>query len=121
LRLRAEGVGFFPDARYPRVVWVGLRDEREDLARLQRSIEEAVQPFAAEKPENRFTGHVTLGRIRGLKRPEAERLAQLAGKFEGKVFGEWTGTEVELVRSELLPSGARHTVLSTAPLVSAEG
>src|ERR1035437_7704374 len=29
LHLRAERVGFFPDLRYPRVVWVGVKDQAE--------------------------------------------------------------------------------------------
>src|SRR5690242_19072251 len=27
LQMRAAGLGFFPDARAPRVVWVGVRDQ----------------------------------------------------------------------------------------------
>ena len=32
LHLRAERVGYFPDLRYPRVVWTGVQDQAERLA-----------------------------------------------------------------------------------------
>ena len=50
LRLRAQGVGFFPNARSPRVIWVGVNDGEERLADLQKKIEDAVRPFAENRP-----------------------------------------------------------------------
>jgi RNA 2',3'-cyclic 3'-phosphodiesterase len=116
LLLRAEGVGFFPDARFPRVAWVGLRDREGRLAGLQSAIEAKVQEFTSEPPEKRFAGHVTLGRIKGLKRPGAERLAAAAASMAGRFFGEWTAGSVELVRSELAAEGARYSCLTAVPL-----
>jgi 2'-5' RNA ligase len=34
LQLRAEGIGFFPDARFPRVIWAGVRDRKNLLFEL---------------------------------------------------------------------------------------
>ena len=116
MRLRAEKIGFFPDSRFPRVVWVGVNDVTGQLVRLQRAVEEAVGDFTAEKPGARFAGHVTLGRIKDLKRPEAEALARVAAGMAGRFFGEWPAVEIELVRSELSPKGARYTCLAAVPL-----
>lgn len=117
LHLRAARVGFFPDGRNPRVVWVGVEDEEQQLASLQRAVESASQPFTAEAPEERgFSGHVTLGRIKGIRRPEVEELGRLAAGMAERVFGEWTGDEVEIIRSELSPAGARYTALAGARL-----
>ncbi|HET7624811.1 MAG TPA: RNA 2',3'-cyclic phosphodiesterase [Verrucomicrobiae bacterium] len=114
LRLRAEGIGFFPDWKFPRVIWVGARDESNLLPELQRAIEFAVRDFTSQKPEGKFAGHVTLGRIPRIKRSETERLANIVGKFRGRFFGEWTGREVELIRSELAPGGSRYATIETA-------
>jgi 2'-5' RNA ligase len=116
LRLRAEGLGFFPNPRSPRVAWIGVRDEADALPRLQRAVEGAVGGFTAEKPESGFAGHVTLARIKALKRPEVEGLARLARGMAGRVFGEWTASTITIMRSEIQPSGARHTGLATVPL-----
>jgi len=116
LQLRAERVGFFPDLRFPRVVWVGVRDPAEQLPRLQAAVEVATQDYTTEAKEERFTGHVTLARIKGITRPEAEALGQAAAGLTERHFGQWTAHQVELMRSELLPQGARHSTLASIAL-----
>jgi 2'-5' RNA ligase len=116
LRLRAQGIGFFPDLKFPRVTWVGVRDAENILPTLQQAIEAAAKEFTPEKPEGRFTGHVTLGRVRELKRSEIETLKKLALGMPDKLFGEWTAGNVEIIRSELAPGGSRYTTLATVPL-----
>jgi 2'-5' RNA ligase len=116
LRLRAEGVGCFPELRSPRVVWVGVRDAEEALPRLQRAIETACAGFSAQERQERFSGHVTLGRIKSIGRPEAESLGSQARAMAERFFGQWTADQVEIMRSELSSEGARHTVLATVGL-----
>ena len=116
LHLRAERVGFFPDLRYPRVVWVGVQDQAEQLPRLQQAVEAATEGFTTEEKEERFTGHVTLARIKGIKRPEAEALGKAAAGMADRLFGQWTAYQIELMRSELLPQGARHSTLAAIAL-----
>jgi len=112
LRLRAQGVGFFPNARSPRVIWVGVGDGEGLLLDLQKKIADTVGPFAEKPGDEKFVGHVTLGRVKFLKRPEAEKLAAHAQVVKDRLFGEWTANEVELMRSELTPTGASHTLLA---------
>ncbi|MGO8674498.1 MAG: RNA 2',3'-cyclic phosphodiesterase [Limisphaerales bacterium] len=116
LRLRAVGVGCFPDMRSPRVVWLGVGDAQQALPRLQRAIQAASASFTSQESEERFSGHLTLGRIKGIGRVEAERLAGHARAMAERLFGEWTAEGVQIMRSELSPQGARHTVLATIPL-----
>jgi 2'-5' RNA ligase len=115
LRLAAQAIGFFPHARQPRVVWVGVRDREDRLEPIWKTIQSAAQPFTKEPPEPKFTGHVTVARVNRLTRTEAEALASAARKFEEALFGEWTANELELMRSELSAEGARHCVLAELP------
>ena len=85
LRLRAAGLGFFPDPRRPRVGWIGVWDEAEQLPRLAEAVTAAVAEFASEAREERFAGHVTLARIKELFRSEAGPLAQVARARAGQV------------------------------------
>jgi 2'-5' RNA ligase len=55
---------------------------------------------------------VTLGRVKFLKRPDVEKLAAQTQSVKDRLFGEWTAHEVELIRSDLLPAGASHTLLA---------
>ena len=116
LDLRAERIGFFPDLRMPRVVWVGVGDQRQQLPRLQGAVEAAARDFSAEESSERFTGHVTLGRIKTIGRPETEVLARLASGLAATFFGAWRADKIEIMRSQLSPDGARHTTLTTIPL-----
>lgn len=116
LQIQAARVGFFPDARFPRVVWAGVRDQEDQLPSLQQSIQAATETFTAEKPEAQFTGHVTLGRIKSLRRPQAEKLVKAAAALTDQAFGAWTAREIAIIRSELTPTGARHTTLVLVPL-----
>jgi len=116
LQLRAERIGFFPDMRFPRVAWAWVHDGKDVLPRLQQAIEANVKNFSLEKSEQKFTGHVTLGRIQSIHRRQAEILAKQALNMADRFFGEWMADKVELIRSELLPGGSRYTTLAAIPL-----
>jgi len=112
LRLRAQGIGFFPNARSPRVIWAGVNDGEGRLVDLQKKIEAAVRPFTQEPGTEKFAGHVTIGRVKHLNRPEIEKLTALAQAVQDRLFGEWTANEVEIIQSRLLPAGAEHSLLA---------
>jgi len=116
LSLRARGVGFFPNARSPRVVWVGINDGKDYLADLQRKIESVVQPFTEESSGEHFAGHVTLGRFKHVNRFRINELKAYVEAMKDRVFGEWTAREIEIIRSELSATGPRYTPLATLRL-----
>ena len=117
LELRAERIGFFPGPRWPRGVWAGIHDQEGQLGQVHRAVTAATQGFTTEPPEKEFTGHVTLGRIKDIKRAEVEALARLATGMAERFFGAWTGDKVEIIRSELSPTGARYSSLAAIALL----
>ena len=112
LYLRAQGIGFFPNARSPRVIWAGVNDGEGRLADLQKKIEGAVQPFTQGPGAERFAGHVTIGRVKFLKRDEIEKLAAHAQAVKDRLLGEWMANEIEIVQSRLSPAGAQHSLFT---------
>ncbi len=114
--LRARSVGFFPDARSPRVIWVGFEDDENVLADLQMRVERLLKPFVEKPGAERFLAHATLGRFQKYRRYKSEKLLQRALSFAGHVFGEWRVDGVGLFRSDLSPTGAIHTLLAAFPL-----
>lgn len=114
-QLRAEGIGFFPNERQPRVVWVGFEDDENVLADLQLRVERAVTPFAEKPGSENFLAHATLGRFQKYRRHKTEKLLPRARALANHVFGEWQVEEVGLFRSELSPEGARHTEVAVFP------
>jgi 2'-5' RNA ligase len=113
LSLRAAGIGFFPRARAPRVVWVGISDQEDRLPALHAAVQSATDDFTAEKSQEKFTGHVTLGRFKNIQPNAARILVEQGRGMEPIVFGDWIANEIEIIRSQLSPQGARHTALAT--------
>jgi 2'-5' RNA ligase len=116
LPLTCERLGCFPDLRYPRVVWAWVHDEADALTKLFHRIDEAVSEFAEKPAEKRFTGHITLARLKQIKRPDAERLAQSVEGAVKRQFGKWTAKSVSLIQSHLSQTGATYTELCSAAL-----
>src|SRR5262249_41663965 len=116
LQLSAERLGAFPDLRFPQVIWAGLNDDAGRLTQLQAALEVVSREFASQPAGERFSGHVTLGRVKRLSRREAQVLSDWLARGAEKSFGKWTAAEIELMRSELSPAGARHTCLARFPL-----
>lgn len=115
LKLRAERIGCFPDLRFPRVLWVGVHDAEKRLAALAKAVVDATAAFSNDLREEKFTGHITIARIRDVKGPQAEILTRLMHGMGERVFGEWTADAIEIMRSELSAGGARHTCLARLP------
>jgi 2'-5' RNA ligase len=118
LALEAKGIGCFPNTKFPRVLWIGVRDANGRLPDLQRAIDAAAREFTENKPEGSFAGHVTVGRVKQLGRSEADSLRTAVAESAATRFGEWTGNEVEIIRSELLAGGSRYTTVAKFSLVA---
>lgn len=108
--LRVEGVGFFPNSFAPRVFWVDIKSTNQLLHTLQQHLEAAVGRFAEKVEAKNFAAHVTLARFEKLRQGVLEKF--IARLEMDKFFGEWTASDVELVQSRLLPSGAVHAPLA---------
>jgi len=115
--LQVSGLGAFPGLSQPRVLWIGVGGEVNQLARLQPGIDSALTPLGFAKEERSFVPHLTLARIR-----------QGASPLQRRSFGELvTSTAfpdkyhiraeaVSLMRSQLTPAGAIYTRLSVVEL-----
>ena len=116
IELIAERPGCFPDARRPRVVWIGVHDGAQRLTELQRRIVCATAAFTQEPEDRQFTGHITLARVKQIQRPHTKAIASFMEGMANRQFGAWTAAKVELVRSELSATGSRYTCVTEFPL-----
>jgi 2'-5' RNA ligase len=110
--VRLSGVGAFPNARRPSVVWVGLQDS-ETLGKIAGDLnrELALLGFAPE--ERAFQPHLTLLRIR--TRPPDDLFALLTEEATAE-YGTVLIDAVEYLQSELTPLGSRYSRLATFQL-----
>ena len=94
-----SSIGFFPNEKYMRVVWVGA--EGEELYRLAKNVEEKMRKLGFKK-EKDFKGHLTLARIKRIERKEV--LLKELERFN-KRFGEMEVSEFKVKKSTLTSKG----------------
>ena len=120
--LTAEGLGCFPSPGRPRVLWVGVTEPTGRLKILYRAIEEAMTALGYKPERHGFTPHLTLGRVRrGASRDDR---ALISDAVTGTKVGELAAFEadrLEVIRSELKPSGAEYTTLKRFKLEGGNG
>lgn len=121
--LRIEGIGAFPSAEEPRVLWLGVGDAVAVLLRLQHEIAQAVFALpgivADRKP---FRPHLTLGRV-ATGRKDVPGVASVAAALARPVAVPpvgWPIASFALIRSVLGAGGPRYTVVERFPLVAGE-
>lgn len=113
--MEITGLGVFPDLRRPRIVWCGVGEGAEELARVNDRLWTAVAGCGFEREERHFRPHLTLGRIRD--RLEGTARTQLESALgTGARIGRSRVTEVSLMESHPGSGPARYEVLERFPL-----
>jgi 2'-5' RNA ligase len=112
IALRLDGLGAFPSARQPRVVWAGVAGDTAALARLHAAVTAATGPLGFPAEARPFSPHLTLGRARQDARPEQLRaLGEALRAAAPPAPAAWDAGPPTLFRSELTPRGAIYTAL----------
>ena len=107
--LSASGLGCFPDCGRARLLWAGVNDDLSALERLQNEIERCAVKLGYAPDRRRFSGHLTIGRVRsGLRRAEADKLCEAVRVAKGMRYAEWRVAEMVLMQSKLGRGGARY-------------
>lgn len=96
LHLSFAGAGAFGSRRRARVLWAGVKGDREPLRRLAGSVQAAARRAGIEVEERGYRPHLTLARA-GTPVDVTSTVDALAA-YEGPV---WTASEVVLMRSHL--------------------
>jgi len=112
--LRARGLGVFPSIKNPRVIWLGVGEQIEALANLQKSLDEKLMKIGFEPEKRQFKGHLTIARVKGKTDPK--RLLELMTKLREFKTDSFTAEEIVLFKSELRPAGPEYSKLSTVSL-----
>lgn len=112
--IRLSGLGIFPGPRFPRVVWIGVKEGGEDLKGLNRAIDKTMDKLGFSAEEREFRPHLTLGRVRSQER--RDELLKAIEELQNFETGSFEAREVSLIKSDLKPGGAVYTKLLTVPL-----
>lgn len=114
LTLVAAGIGGFPTALRPRVVYVAILGEVEPLTRLAGAVDGALEALGFPGERRPFHAHLTVGRVRSPR--GAEGLAAALRSQEGSAAGTWTAGELVLYQSRLRAGGPVHGAVARLAL-----
>jgi len=112
--LKVRGMGAFPHFKNPRVIWMGLVDEKEVLTPFQKEVDKELSKIGFEPEERPFHPHLTLGRVKSSR--GRDELVGRMEKYREVEFGDLQVERVVLFRSDLRPSGPIYTPLKEIKL-----
>ena len=115
--LDLAGLGMFPNRRSPRVLWAGADGDLDALSALQQDAEAAINALGYPPEQRPFRPHITLGRPRrAVSDAQRGRIGEVVAALAPPATVRWQVEAVDVMRSELHPSGARYTVLGSVAL-----
>ena len=115
VEMNFRGVGFFPSAARPRVVWCGVQAS-ENLAPLAADIDRALEPLGISREDRAFVPHLTLARFKPARpgkhnpsnRGGGEALQSAAAEMAERDFGSAREMEFHLFESITKPGGSEY-------------
>jgi len=112
VEIRFRGLGFFPNDRRPRVLWVGV-EASPNLAELAQKVDHELSQMGFPAEERPFAPHLTLARLSAPSRWDA--LVRATEKLSSQEFGASRESEFYLIESFLKPSGAEYKRVASFP------
>ncbi len=112
--LAAGPAGFFPNAKKPRVFWLGLSQGADECAALAGQVDALCAGLGFGREERPFAPHLTLARVR---EAQADDWAALAAKAQAHPWPAARAEKVALWRSVLSPQGPSYRELTAARAV----
>ena len=109
-----QGLGWFPNARAPKIFWVGVKADG-GLAELARHTDETVARLGVPPEKRPFSPHLTLARIR--EQVPLARLQAAVAALASEDFGKFTASRFHLFLSQPAASGSVYSKLAEFPLV----
>jgi 2'-5' RNA ligase len=106
--LDLRGAGAFPNARRPRILWLGVGDGAQQLEQLAGRLCTGLRERGFVLEERPFRGHLTAARVK----PGGERAASRALESAPRdTIAKFTVASLCLMQSKLSPHGAQHSIV----------
>ncbi|MBU1864607.1 MAG: RNA 2',3'-cyclic phosphodiesterase, partial [Candidatus Omnitrophica bacterium] len=108
-----DNVGVFPSLQRPRIIWIGLKGDIDQLHSLKKKINLFLKEHGFPLDDKKFSPHITIGRVKALNRDYilANELKSAAIHSERAI----TLKELILYKSVLTPHGPHYTILEAFP------
>ena len=107
--VQIQGVGVFPSLSYPRVVWAGITEGKDQLRDVFTKIEPRLQVLGFAPDPKGFSPHLTIARVRSGR--NKTQLAEFVNKNASHKFGTIKAECLTLKKSTLSPKGPTYSTL----------
>jgi 2'-5' RNA ligase len=107
--VKIQGVGAFPNFRYPRVVWAGITEGANQLQSIFNQLEPRLRSLGFTPDPKGFSPHLTIARVKS-GRNKAELVKCLTENVNYE-FGVVHAKCLRLKRSDLTPKGPIYSTL----------
>ncbi len=102
-----KGLGVFPNAKKPRVLFIKLENPDGAILEIFRKMEKRFETLGFPPEKRAFKPHLTLARIKASE----NRFAEILKARRNLEFGEINSFKPSLVKSVLTPRGPKYSVL----------
>ena len=106
-QLAVARLGFFPNARAPRVVWLGIEQGRAELQALAQFVEASCRGIGWPPEDRPFSPHVTIGRLKYL--PDSHAFGDATARWADCECGGAAVRRFFLYESRLHREGSIYT------------
>lgn len=117
VEMKFRSTGFFPDARRPRVFWVGIEGS-PNLEEIAALVETQLEPLGIARESREFKPHLTLARIQDAR--GIEQLHDAVRRHGSIEFGSVRTNEMHLYQSQLGRGGSKYIRLKTFTFSAAD-
>ncbi|WP_455364338.1 RNA 2',3'-cyclic phosphodiesterase [[Eubacterium] cellulosolvens] len=107
--LSLKGVGVFPNQRYIRVIWLGLKQGEKELGEIASLIEQRLRTLRFPADNKRFSPHLTIARVRSKR--NNDNLIPYLQEWKDRDFGQQLVNTIHLKKSVLTPLGPIYSTL----------
>jgi RNA 2',3'-cyclic 3'-phosphodiesterase len=115
IEVHFQGLGFFPNERRARVLFVSI-EASPNLTLIAGDVDQGLEKLGFPRETREFTPHLTLARIEPPGMPR--ELQAAVQKHAAREFGMLRTQEFHLIESKLKPSGAEYTTLRSFPFAA---
>lgn len=111
--IKYKNVGFFPNTKQPKVIWVGSDLFDNTIYNIKKYLDIELEKYGFEIEDRKFHPHITLGRIKDLR--NIKNLISIAESLKFETTEEKCG-EIILMQSILKPTGSEYKILKSVKL-----
>ncbi len=103
------GVGAFPNKRRPRVVWIGVTQNGQQVRDLKLEIDSMLKGIGYQPERRKYTPHATIARVRHVK--DSIRMVSNLEEIANELIGTMTVSGFNMMKSTLTPTGPVYDIL----------